>query len=284
MKNKVYMTYGLPASGKTTYCKQKLAENPNKIKRINKDDLRNMLDCGKWSKDNEKFIIQARDILIKLVLEEGLDVIIDDTNLAPKHLEKIDSIASSRHAVIEIVDFTHVSVDECIKRDQKRPNYVGEKIIKKMYNQFLSKPTPRINLTSTLPTAIICDLDGTLALHNGRSPYDGHLCETDSVNESVNNLLDSVTDHVILVSGRPDNCRKETMSWLEINDIDYTHLFMRKGDDKRSDEIVKKEIYNEFIHDKYNVVAVFDDRLRVCRVWHDLGLPIFRVGDPDSDF
>lgn len=27
-----------------------------------------------------------------------------------------------------------------------------------------------------------------------------------------------------------------------------------------------------------------DDRLRVCRMWHSLGLPVFRVGDPDADF
>ena len=28
-----------------------------------------------------------------------------------------------------------------------------------------------------LPNAIICDLDGTLALLNGRNPYDASLCE-----------------------------------------------------------------------------------------------------------
>ena len=86
MKNKVYMTYGLPSSGKTTWAKQKIEENPNRIKRINKDDLRSMLDCNRWSKDNEKFILKVRDALIDLILGGGFDVIVDDTNLSPKHL------------------------------------------------------------------------------------------------------------------------------------------------------------------------------------------------------
>ena len=285
MNNKVYITYGLPASGKTTWAKKKLEENPNKINRINKDDLRNMLDCGKWSDNNEKFILKARDSLLVLALTEGFDVIVDDTNLSPKHLEVIDGLANKHDAKVEIVYFTHITMDECIRRDQKRPNYVGEKVIRKMFNKFLSKPIPRIELTNELPTATISDLDGTLALHNGRSPYAGHLCETDSVNESVRLIIEKLNcPYNMLISGRPDTYKSETMRWLDKNSILYSHLFMRKEDDKRSDDVVKKEIYDEFIRDKFDVVAVFDDRLRVCRVWYDLGLPLFRVGNPDSDF
>ncbi len=59
---------------------------------------------------------------------------------------------------------------------------------------------------------------------------------------------------------------------------------MRKGDDTRPDAAVKEELYSQHIKGKYNVVAVFDDRLQVCRLWHKLGLPLFRVGDPDADF
>lgn len=36
---KVIMTKGLPASGKSTWAKQLIEENPNVYKRINKDDL-----------------------------------------------------------------------------------------------------------------------------------------------------------------------------------------------------------------------------------------------------
>jgi len=43
-------------------------------------------------------------------------------------------------------------------------------------------------------------------------------------------------------------------------------------------------LYEKCIKGKFNVNAVFDDRLQVCRMWHELGLPLFRVGDPDADF
>lgn len=67
---KVYFLSGLPASGKTTWAKERLAENPNGIKRISKDDLRAMLDGGRWSGDMEKFVLKARDALISLALDE----------------------------------------------------------------------------------------------------------------------------------------------------------------------------------------------------------------------
>jgi len=53
---KVLILKGLPASGKSTYAKELVAKG--NWKRINKDDLRAMLDCSKWSKANEKFVLQ----------------------------------------------------------------------------------------------------------------------------------------------------------------------------------------------------------------------------------
>jgi hypothetical protein len=52
---------------------------------------------------------------------------------------------------------------------------------------------------------------------------------------------------------------------------------MRKTDDNRCDSIVKEEIYNEYIKDKYNVLAVFDDRDRVVDMWRRIGLPTYQV-------
>ena len=50
------MTKGLPASGKSTWAKLEVARSKGKTKRINKDDLRDMIDAGTWSKENEKNI------------------------------------------------------------------------------------------------------------------------------------------------------------------------------------------------------------------------------------
>jgi hypothetical protein len=54
--------------------------------------------------------------------------------------------------------------------------------------------------------------------------------------------------------------------------------------DYRPDYIVKEEIYRRDIEPLYDVKFAIDDRLQVCRMWHSIGIPVFRVGDPDADF
>ena len=286
---KLIITKGLPGSGKTHWSKEQIDKNHGNYKRINRDDLRNMIDNDKWSKNNEKFIKSAQIELARMFLNNNKNVIVDDTNLSQKTVDSWRDFAKSMDAEFEIKDFTDVPLTECIKRDQKRPNYVGEKVIKRMYNEFLSPPTPRPVHNPNLPNVVVTDLDSTLALHNGRSPYDGHLCESDTLNESVWRMIqclyDSFTvEKIIIVSGRPGENEQQTRNWLSQNKVFCHHLYMRGIGDKRPDDVVKEEIYNNYIKDKYNVIAWFDDRLRVCRVVHKLGLPLFRVGDPELDF
>lgn len=277
---------GLPASGKTTWAKEQIDANPGVYKRISKDDLRAAFDNGKYSKGNENFVLKARDALILLALQEGYHPIVDDTNLHPKHIETITELVKGI-ATVEIKDFTDATLEECIARDKKRPSYVGEQVIRRMYRDFLQPtPTPPI-YSSALPTAVIVDLDGTLALFDRKlvSPYDRDFTQ-DEVNRSIYTLLHRYTQDtaILLVSGRQEKDREATTTWLTYHTIPYNALFMRQTDDKRGDYIVKQEIYNEHIKDRCNVIAVFDDRLQVCRLWHQLGLPLFRVGDPDADF
>ena len=70
----LYMTKGLPASGKTTTAKALVATQLG-TKRVNKDDLRAMIDGGKWSEANEKFIIEARNGLLYSALGGGFHAI-----------------------------------------------------------------------------------------------------------------------------------------------------------------------------------------------------------------
>jgi len=286
---KVYLTVGLPASGKTTWAKQKLSENPNGIKRINKDDLRAMLDDSKWSPDAEKFIIKTRDNLILESLRDGKHVVVDDTNLHPKHEKHIRDLVTSNitaDCLVEVVDFRHVGLDECISRDAKRAASVGAKVIRKMHRDFIAKKPEPIMCDKALPDTVICDLDGTLTLLNGRDPYDASTCASDVLNLAVYGILKALPEecHVILMSGREERFRAQTLEWLKSNRVCHDGLFMRATGDNRKDAIVKFELYEKCIKGKFNVNAVFDDRLQVCRMWHELGLPLFRVGDPDADF
>jgi len=282
---KVILTKGLPASGKSTWAKKVVETSPNMYKRINKDDLRAMLDCSKWSEDSEKFIIKTRDQLILSALEQGKHIIVDDTNLAPKHEAHIKQLVKGL-AEVEIKDFTDISLDECIRRDQKRQNYVGEKVIRQMYNQFLA-PKPEIQFYCSLwPNAVICDLDGTLSLFekedetrsNYRSPYDASTCDNDLLNEVVYNII-SKQENVLLVSGREDKYKEPTLRFLEQNNVKFTELIMRKSGDNRKDSIIKREIFENHIKGKYNIDFVLDDRNQVVEMWRSLGLTCLQVAD-----
>lgn len=280
--NKIILTKGLPASGKTTFARELLKKEPGKWKRINKDDLRAMLDNGVWSKANEKFIIQARDWLVVNALENKFNVIVDDTNLASKHEASMREYAKLCGAEVEIADFTDVPLEECIKRDQKRANYVGEKVIRQMYNQFL-KPKPETPIcNATDPQAIICDIDGTLALFGDANPYDRDFMQ-DKINMPVRGIVTLYNKYhqVILLSGRMDKYREVTEAWLKANKVPYDHLFMRKSEDVRKDSIIKKELYEENINGKYNVRFVLDDRNQVVDMWRSLGLTCLQVAPGD---
>ncbi|NUN64735.1 AAA family ATPase [Pseudanabaena biceps] len=273
----VYFTIGLPASGKSTWAKNKIDKSPNSIKRVNKDDLRLMLDNSYFSKGNERFLLDIQDVIIKAALEDGKHVIVDNTHLSPKHEARIRQLIKGL-AVLEIVDFRHVPLETCIERDLKRLNSVGEKVIRDMYNQFVAPPrSPKPIYNPELPDVIICDLDGTLALIGDRSPYDAAKCEIDQVNEPVRSILETSGKKVIFLSGRDDQFKPQTLAWLSKHNISFEELHMRKSGDVRKDSIVKKEMYEQFILDKWNVSFVLDDRDQVVRVWRDLGLTCLQV-------
>lgn len=277
----VIVLKGLPGSGKSSWAKNLIAKNPNAYKRVNKDDLRDMVDGGKWSKDSEKLIIILRDIIIMEALDNGNHVIVDDTNLHPKHEERIRELVKGKAEVV-IQDFTDISVQTCIKNDLNRDRSVGEKVIRDMYNQFLKPKQESIPYNDYYDDIVICDLDGTLSLLNGRNPYDASTCVNDLLNTFVADLIRN--EKVIFVSGREDKYRQQTKEFLKNHNIDYIALHMRKTDDTRKDYIIKKEIFDNHIRNKYNVKYVVDDRLQVCRLWYSLGLNLLRVGDPEADF
>lgn len=281
----LYMTKGLPASGKTTAAKALVATQPG-TKRVNKDDLRAMLDNGKWSEANERFILGVRDRLISDILDTGCHVICDDTNLAPKHETQLRQIAKAHKAAFEILDHTHVQPEECITRDLVRPNSVGQKVILDMYDRYL-KPAPALApaWNMSLPAAVICDIDGTIAEMNGRSPYDWSRVDEDLCRHRVLSVVLSFVEDrgqkLVFVTGRDERCREKTKEWLNRFLGEFYELHMRPAEDTRRDSIVKREIYENHIKDRYNVNAIFDDRPQVIReCWQALGFGdrIFNVG------
>ncbi len=291
---KLIMLKGLPASGKTTWAKEQVRKSNGKVKRVNKDDLRMMIDDGQWSKTNEHIILLMRNQIIMEALKEHCDIIVDDTNLDPKHESLLRKFAADLSAEFNIMDFD-TPLEECIARDAKREKPVGEKVIRDMYNRYLAPKDPRgIAYTVAqkpgayvhnpeLPKAIICDIDGTLAHMDGkRGPYDWHKVGGDSCDEQIRDILIEYSNRgstIIIMSGREDVCRPETEAWLKEHNIPYNFIFMRKAGDKRKDSIIKEELFSTAINGDFCIQFVLDDRLQVVQMWRSLGLKCLQVAE-----
>ena len=284
-QKRVTVLRGLPASGKSTWAKDFVERNPGWM-RINKDDLRLMMHNSKWSKDNEKQVLLVRDAAIKAALDNGYSVVVDDTNFASHHITNIQSMASLAGAVFEVKDFD-VSLSECLFRNRNRTNQVPDKVIVDMYNRYVLPNKPKIKNDPDLPPAVVCDLDGTLAIHVARGPFELEKCYTDEVNYSVLECIKNMqrTYHkLIFVSGREDTCREETLKWLH-HKCDITPgsflLYMRPAGDNRKDSILKEEIYKRDILPEYYISFVLDDRQQVVDALREMGLQVWQVARGD---
>lgn len=116
--SKIIVMRGLPASGKSTRAK-KMLDDGNTV-RLNKDLLRTMLHADKWTPQNEALTMKAEKVLALELLNEGVRIVVDDTNLGEKHRQSWVGLAEYAGAKIEYVDLRKVPVQECIKRDRER--------------------------------------------------------------------------------------------------------------------------------------------------------------------
>lgn len=135
---------------------------------------------------------------------------------------------------------------------------------------------------------IICDLDGTLALDThrnhhiakpkGERDWDTYfsLCGGDELNVPVAHLLRHlcVSHHIVILTGRIDKVRAETIAWLERHGIPYNALIMRPTDNRLDDHIWK---IGMAIDVREDVVFVLEDRKRVVDAWRKAGFTCFQV-------
>ena len=134
--SKLIICRGIPASGKTFWAKKWVLEDPEHRVRINQDDIRLML--GKyWVPSREKLVQEIQFDAIVEALCRKFDVVIDNTNLNKKVLEKFDRLIKTfEDYEIEYKDFFDTPLSVCIERDKNRDIQVSEKIIRNFYNNY----------------------------------------------------------------------------------------------------------------------------------------------------
>lgn len=306
----LFITRGLPASGKTCWAREQVAgRGLGEIVRLNRDDLRRMGLADNYQapqEEAERRISTMRDAALGALLAAGCDVIVDDTNLRAKYVRSLMEIAQRAGAEVEVVDFIDVPLDECIRRDSLRKGVeqVGAGVIRDMHTRFLASlnggPLPIPQLPDPLipqpyiapedaPWCVIADLDGTLALMGDRSPYDESGVGNDTPNCDVVHVLRALIEtglDVVFMSGRTEGCRDSTEEWIQRNVLVYdmfrlgsATLLMRSVSDNRPDHVVKLELFDKHVRNQYDVRVVLDDRNSVVKLWRSLGLTCLQVAD-----
>jgi phosphoglycolate phosphatase-like HAD superfamily hydrolase len=139
----------------------------------------------------------------------------------------------------------------------------------------------------------IFDIDGTLAdcshrLHHIQSqPKDWRAffaaCADDApIPHAITLAIHlGMCAQIIYVSGRSDECREATETWLRKYGLPEGRVYMRAAGDHRNDDIVKAEILIGLRGDGYRPIMAFDDRDRVVRQWRSNGVPCAQVAEGD---
>lgn len=148
---RVFLTRGLPGSGKSTVARETfaehlarlIAENSQKLNLslVSRDEFRRMFHGQRlgWARQ-EQLVTVAQEATIRALLAAGSDVFVHDTNLPDSAVARFDRLARSCGARLEVIDLRDVPLEECIRRDSIRPGAecVGEEVIRNMHDQHLN--------------------------------------------------------------------------------------------------------------------------------------------------
>lgn len=106
-----------------------------------------------WVPEREPLVTQIKKSTALCAMAKGYDIIVDNMNLNPKEIEFWKEVISIHNHVVtdpmraiseepcyeyelEFKDFFNISLQECIERDSKRPNPIGEEVIRKTYEKY----------------------------------------------------------------------------------------------------------------------------------------------------
>jgi len=294
------ITRGLPGCGKTTFAREWVAADREHRARVNRADIRAMLDHGEFVKGvTEPRVLAARDAAILSLLAKGVDAICDDTNLPQRTARDLAKLAKRSGAEFTVIDLTDVPLETCLKRNAGRGDKhpVPEEAIRDMHARYLAGRTFPLPLPEEsaheaddvvryepkpgTPKAVLVDIDGTTALMAARSPFDETRVHEDRPNApviAVIRAMEADGNRVVFLSGRTDACRTATCEWLNAHvGVPFRGPYMRAAGDMRKDAIVKRELFDRHVRDHYDVVCVLDDRDQVVAAWRELGLTCLQV-------
>lgn len=305
--NKIIVLSGPPSSGKSTMARDYIQTHKDCVI-VNKDDFRSARG-EYWVPSQEDYISDIEEAAVRSALKRGLTPIIDATNLNSKTISKWNTIAEEFGVEVETKSF-YIPFKDAVERDRLRGEAggrsVGEKVLKDFYLRYFEEEFRKEVYTDhtfikfddnpELPPCIIVDLDGTVALHQGRGPFEWDKIDTDKCDPRMKRLIERyILDgvNVIFLTGRNKTsiAYAKTFDWLAkyfpyyktdrntLKKFYKWNLIMRDEKDYRPSTISKKELYEQYIEGKFNVLAVFEDSNRCVEMWRSLGLLTLQPAD-----
>lgn len=296
MNKKIILTRGIQGSGKSTWARQWVEEDPINRVRINNDDIRNML--GKyWVTEREPLVSDIKQDIATNVMNRGYDIVVDNMNLNPKEVKFWKDIVKYNNEVnpvskysyeIEFKDF-FISLDECIRRDAMRPNPIGEKVIRdtwRRYKHFIQtseveRYVNNLRPYEGKPKCIVIDMDSTVCFNMSKRPWFGEGAAEGMINDVPNTGVCDVIRQlqeeylIVVATGRDTSQEEVTKQWLAKQGINVDEYFFRtNGDYRKGVEIKKEEI--TAILEKYDIVAIFEDCEPIVQMYRDMGLTVLQ--------
>jgi len=137
------------------------------------------------------------------------------------------------------------------------------------------------------PLAVF-DIDGVLAdvahrlrfLDGRPKDWDGFFATAPAdppLAEGVALAREAATDcEVVYVTGRPEQCRADTVDWLRRHGLPQGRLEMRRGRDRRPARVAKPELLARIARDR-TVAVVVDDDEQVCDAYERAGWTVLRA-------
>lgn len=301
-KKKLILTRGIQGSGKSTWARKWVEEDPEHRIRINNDDIRNMLGVY-WVTSREGLVSDIKKRAAQYAMYRNYDIVVDNMNLNPKEVKFWEDLVWAHNETvgnnselkdkydsyeIEFKDF-FIPLEECIRRDAMRSNPIGEKTIRdtwRRYKHFIQtseveRYVNNLKRYEGKPKCIVIDMDSTVCFNMSKRPWFGEGAAEGMVddvpNTGVCDIIRQLQEQYLIVvaTGRDTSQEEVTKQWLARQGINVDEYFFRTNGDYRKGVEVKKEEITAIL-EKYDIVAIFEDCEPIVQMYRDMGLTVLQ--------
>lgn len=282
---KLILLVGPPGSGKST-----MAVQMNGFSYINQDSM------GK----------EEHLRLFKEDIKDKLAIVVDRMNFNKEQRRRYLDPAKAAGYETEI-HVLHESRETCIQRCAARKDHEtirtgedAEKAINFFFKNYERVDDEEADVVirhhpeGDKPSAVICDLDGTMCNTDHRKHWvagekkNWAMWNAGIKNDSLNTWCRHITNHayhsglrVILCSGRGNETRSTTVDWLRDNKVIYDKLLMRSEGDYRPDSVIKEILLDFEILTRVTPFYIIDDRKQVVDMWRRRGYVCLQCDEGD---